>query len=369
MGARQDGLGPADDGRRHVDDDKVKILLGHVKKPVDVFTLHDVQRQHIGRRGKDVQLVVEGLHRLDEAFAVGADGILEDFEHRISARQIKIGGDRTELEVQIQKADARRVFLADIRQFPGEVAGERGRPNPSCHAVNGQYDRVAVTSGLKTGLAGLFVVLANLRCYVGRRFRLAGAFDRLVQRTFGQGVRYEVIGPQPQQLMQRNGADVMRDQDDFDALRLCRGDNSGDPVQIGCVLGIHRDRNEFQRRTFGLVEKNQGILEREVAPFLAKLDLHIIDEDLKILHIARDCAGDNRRGFRMKICSTRHLNSPFFSESPHLRGVRPFACHRRNGTIEHYVLHAVVPVAVNLGDNGGEIGAKKPSFLDFSRYR
>ena len=47
VGLVQHRLGPLDHGRGHVDHDEVEIRPRHVQHAVDVFRIHDVERQHL----------------------------------------------------------------------------------------------------------------------------------------------------------------------------------------------------------------------------------------------------------------------------------------------------------------------------------
>jgi hypothetical protein len=76
-------------------------------------------------------------------------------------------------------------------------------------------------------------------------------------------------------------------------------------------MAVHGHGHEFQVVAVGLLQKDQGIVKRQISPVLAQFSLHIIDEQLKVLHIARDCARHNGRGLGLKICHSRHYLKSF----------------------------------------------------------
>ena len=135
------------------------------------------------------------------------------------------------------------------------------------------------------------------RCCNGHR--LAHPFNRFVQRAFGQGVRHKIITPKAQQLVQRYRAYLIGNKHNLDALGLGHFNDIGDARKIGLVLMINGNRHKFQHRCFGLVQKRSGIFKRKITPAFAKFQFHIVDQQIKILHIARNCARNNRCRFRL----------------------------------------------------------------------
>jgi len=55
----------------------------------------------------------------------------------------------------------------------------------------------------------------------------------------------------------------------------------------------------LQRGGIGLLQEQQRVFERQVAPAFAKLQLHVVDEQVEILHIARDRACHDWRRIRL----------------------------------------------------------------------
>ena len=184
-----------------------------------------------------------------------------------------------------------------------------------------QNDAVTVAGGLE-GRAGFLGVGAGGmgrgrgRGCGGCGGGFAQAFDGVMQRAFGQRVGYEIIGPQAQQLVQRNRADLISDQDHLDPAALGLADDVGDPRQVRLVFAIHRDGDELKRRGIGLAEEHRGILERQIAPAFAQLQFHVVDQQIEILHVARNGARHDGGRFRRQICHARHRLCPSKDSPP-----------------------------------------------------
>ena len=218
MGALQDGFGPGHHGLRHVDHDEVEVRPRHVDDAADILWPDDVEGQHVGGGGQDVEFIVKSQHGLQEGVAVDVLGVRQQFKNRFFARQIKVGGSRTELEIEVDEADARG-FLAQRRQFPCKVGSEGRSTRAAAEPVDGQDHGIAVALGLEARMRhGLWSVRrrGGGDDGSGHRCGSADALDRLVQCTFGQWVGQEIIGAEPQKLMQGHRADLVGDQQDFD---------------------------------------------------------------------------------------------------------------------------------------------------------
>ena len=122
-----------------------------------------------------------------------------------------------------------------VASSQARLAAKVEAPTPPAMPCTGKHHAVAVALGLE----GRGVRLSRRRLPRLRRRQpgpgrpgcgLAHAFDRIVQRAFGQRVGHEIIGPQPQQLVQRDRADLIGDQHDLDRLGLGRADDLGDPA-------------------------------------------------------------------------------------------------------------------------------------------
>ena len=214
------------------------------------------------------------------------------------------------MEVEIQEADARGVGFGRSGEFPRQIDREGRGPRAAGQAVNRQDHPVTVALGFEGGVCARL----GLRGRGGSRFGHSGrgglAGNRLVQRPFGQWVGHEIIGAQPQELMQRDRADLIGDQDHFDRFLLGRANDIADPREIGFIFAVDRDGDEFQLGGFRLVQEDQGIFKTQIAPVFPQLLLHVVDRKVKVLHIPRDGAGQDRRGIRLQIGDTRHHNSP-----------------------------------------------------------
>jgi hypothetical protein len=97
--------------------------------------------------------------------------------------------------------------------------------------------------------------------------------------------------------MQSRRADIFRDQDDLDALFTGEADDFAQHDKIVLVGFVDGNRHELQRIGFGLIEKGEGFGKSKVAPVFAKLGFHIFNQEVEVLYVATDCAGDNRAGF------------------------------------------------------------------------
>ena len=135
---------------------------------------------------------------------------------------------------------------------------------------------------------------------------LADAFDRLFQGTVGQRIGHEIIGTQAKQLMQAGGADLVGDEDHLDMALGGGADHLGDAGQIALVFAIDGDGHEFEAGGIGLGEEFAGILEGEVAPGFAEFEFHVVDQQIEILDIPRDGAGQNRRRIGHHVGSSAH---------------------------------------------------------------
>ena len=111
MGRVQHRLRPHRQGVGHVDDDVVEIGAGDFHDLLDVGGADEVERQKLGRRREHEKLLVEGQQRLQEGIGVHRGGVRKKLEDRFPARQVEIGGDRAELEVEVEQADPRRVLV------------------------------------------------------------------------------------------------------------------------------------------------------------------------------------------------------------------------------------------------------------------
>ena len=142
-----------------------------------------------------MQLVVEGQKRLEEADIINRGGIGQHLIDRFATRQVEIGRDRAILEIEVQKADARGVVLADRGQFPGEVDRQRRRAGAARKAVDRQDHAIAVALRLEARRRG---VLIHIGIGGGR---LLKPLDRLVQGVLGKRVGDEVVGAKLEKLM------------------------------------------------------------------------------------------------------------------------------------------------------------------------
>ena len=132
------------------------------------------------------------------------------------------------------------------------------------------------------GLEGGVCARLGLRGRGGSRFGHSGrgglAGNRLVQGAFGQRVGHEIIGAKPQELMQRDRADLIGNQDHFDRFFLGRANDITNPREIGLIFAVHRDGDEFQLGGFRLVQEDQGIFKTQIAPVFPQLLLHVVDQ-------------------------------------------------------------------------------------------
>ena len=165
------------------------MIAGHAHQTVHILGADQIQRDHIRRGGKHLQLVFKGQHSAAEAVEIHRLGIREQFKHRLAPGQIEIGGHAAILQVEIQQADARRGFAfgGDIGQFPRQVYRQRGGPGAACQPLNGQNHAIAAASGCRA-CAGCGLGFGGAgRCGRGGM----KARQRGLQFAFGQGVWHE----------------------------------------------------------------------------------------------------------------------------------------------------------------------------------
>ena len=122
----QHRFGPLHDSGWHIDDDIVKVRLCDFDNLFDILLPNHIERDQLTRSGQDVHPVIEVHQRLHEAVAVHRVGILKQLKDRFATWQIKIGRDRTKLQVEVDEADANIVvfFAFHLSQFPGHVNGK-----------------------------------------------------------------------------------------------------------------------------------------------------------------------------------------------------------------------------------------------------
>ena len=97
--------------------------------------------------------------------------------------------------------------------------------------------------------------------------------------------------------MQRCGGHVLGDQDHADITCLGLGDDLAHQYKVVFVGLIHSQGYKFHRCGFGLPKECKRFGESQVAPAFAKRGLHIFDQEVEVLYITADCAGNDRRCF------------------------------------------------------------------------
>ena len=201
------------------------------------------------------------------------------------------------MQVQVQQAHRRRVFLVDIGQFPGQVDGKRRGPGAASHALHGKEHMILDIGGCGLDRVGTF---RDMAADLGRGGCVRpDPLQRIVKRVFGQRVGHEIIGPRLQQFVQPGGADILGDQHHLDVLGFRQPDDRADKLDIGLVLIVNGDRHEFKGFAVGLVQKGLRLHETQIAPGLAQFRLNVVNQQVKCLHIARDCAGYDRCWIRL----------------------------------------------------------------------
>ena len=123
----------------------------------------------------------------------------------------------------------------------------------------------------------------------------AHPFDRVVQRAVGERIGDEFLGPELEQLVQRDRADLLGDHQNLDALLDRDLNEIGDGRQLVLVILIDGQCHEFQGIGIGLPQEHRSVAEGQVAPAFAALGLHVFDEKIEILYIPADRAGHDRR--------------------------------------------------------------------------
>jgi len=177
-----------------------------------------------------------------------------------------------------------------------------------------QHHAVAVAFGLETGMGHFTLGLMGGGLGDRQHWRRRGFahfLDGFVQRAFGQRVGDEVVGAQTQQLMQGDRADLIGDQHHLQAMGLGLFDDLADARQVGFIGGIDRDGDKLQTASVWLIQEHGGIVERQVAPAFAQFQFHIVDQQVKILHVARNGAREDRCRFRLKVCYAAHRPKSF----------------------------------------------------------
>ncbi len=234
-----------------------------------------------------MQPVGKGDQRLHETLVVDLRRLGQELVHRLPPRQVEISRDRAELQVEIEEAHPRRRGLVDIGELPGEVDGQRARPGAAGEPVHRHHDRA-----MPAGRAGS----AALTGGGGGLDRPCEAGHRGLQLALGQGVGNERLGPEAQQPVQRGRANVLRDEDHLDPEAPGGGDDGAHGVEIVRVLRIDGDGQMLQMRRLGLAEESRGLGEVEIAPGLGEHLVHVVDQQVERLDVARDGARPQRLG-------------------------------------------------------------------------
>ena len=391
IGGIQNGFGPLHDRRRHVDDHDVEAFLRQLEKRLHLFGADQVERQDIGRRGKDRQLAIIALQRLAEGLLVHRLRLGQHFEDHVAARQVEIGRGRAELEIQIDQADRRRFLLVHIGQFPGQVHRQRGRAGAARHGLHGKQHAILAADGggqrrcgcrgggfrggRDRGCLNRGFSRSCRRCRHGHRglcHTLTGpnAFHRLVESLLGQRVGHEIIGSGLQQTVQNGRADVLGHEDDLDVAFLGLFDDADDQFDVLFIFVIDRKGHEFQIFCLRLRKESLGLHEIEVAPGFAQFGFDVIDQQVERLHVAGDGARHDRCGVRFESQASTHRHipgSPGFHPGRLSFGRDRRAATGRTGRIPArsgpHTLPPMIFVVAKLGNNT----TKKPKLLGIHR--
>jgi hypothetical protein len=160
-------------------------------------------------------------------------GVLQEFQHDLPARQVEIGRDAAELQIEVDQADAGRFLLVDIGQFPGEVDGKRRGARAAREVLHGE-DR-ALAAHVRPAVVRRGVGGCRARGGVGGEF--LDALDGVMQRAVGQRVGQEIVGAELQQLVQRAGRHGIGDDDHARTAQLRGADQLAQHADVGFVLG------------------------------------------------------------------------------------------------------------------------------------
>ena len=106
--------------------------------------------------------------------------------------------------------------------------------------------------------------------------------------------------------MQGGRAHILGDQDGLDPALAGKGDDFAQQGKIFLVRLVDCDGDEFEGFRLGLIEKGEGLGKSKVTPALAKGGLHILDQQIKVLHIPTDGAGKDRCRIGLLHHTTRH---------------------------------------------------------------
>jgi len=128
-----------------------------------------------------------------------------------------------------------------------------------------------------------------------------------MQRAFRQRVGHEIRGAQPQQAVQGDRTQLLGDQQDADVQRIGALDHRLDQRQVRFVLVVEGDGDEFEIARIGLVEELQGVRKGQVAPAFTQFQFHVLDQQVEVLHVARDGTGPDRDGMLGRAAHARHL--------------------------------------------------------------
>jgi hypothetical protein len=82
----------------------------------------------------------------------------------------------------------------------------------------------------------------------------------------------------------------------------------------------------YPGKRVGLGQEDLGIGKVEVAPGFAALGLHVLEQEIEVLHIPRNRAGHDRSGVGPQCWSTRHTSTSFIFWEPIVRRTALIRC-------------------------------------------
>ena len=298
------------DRGRHVDDHHVEAFLGDLKQAFDIFRADHIERHDLGWRGEDRYLVFVGDQGRAEAVFVERCSVRQDVRDDVPTGQVE---DRLSTEpccrsrsmMQTDGASLSILASSQARLTASVVAP--APPASFCTAKRAEgEDSFCRAVSLSTPLCRPQVrdrVGARVRWLRPTRVPAAGRARNHARpaSTAGANQRVDMLSAIRMTLIRRDpGARMispMASISPSSSASTAMATNSS-----ACASGCSR--------------KARASPDLQVAPGLAHFGFHVVDQQIKLLNVTRDGAGQNRRRLGLQCKFTHVSHFPFFPGFP-----------------------------------------------------
>ena len=119
-----------------------------------------------------------------------------------------------------------------------------------------------------------------------------------------------IVCTHAQKLVEQGGGDVFGDQQRANAAFLGLNDHAFQKIRLVFVKIVDGDGDKFEMFGFGLVKEGQRIRKAQVAPLVAHDFFHVDYQQIKVLYVPTDRAGQDRVRISLDFQTTRHCHFP-----------------------------------------------------------